>query len=315
MFKKILLVITVLAVALGLASAPAALAAGTPTAPEITFFSGGTGIAQWATTTPAPPGATDDESMQLQVQATAGDDYNDYAGVKFSGLEGAPPATAPSFSYLSNRAGGSGGSPRLVMSFSDGGSADLRPLTLTAGSWVDQSGSGNDWDNNGGSCGFLYETTYAAVLGCHAGATVTAVRIINDSGWAFAPNVLDLRIDNVNYGAATITHRLGTKLTAEPIVARVLPNLYVSIGQLRTRLTTTDGTPIVGRTVTFKAGGTVLCTAVTDANGVGVCSGLGPWLQAILGLGYTAEFAGDGTYGPATARGPIIILLGISILP
>lgn len=315
MLKKLFLVITVLAVALGLTSAPAALAAGTPTAPEITFFSGGTGIAQWATTTPVPPGATDNESIQLQVQATAADDYNDYAGVKFSGLEGAPPATPPSFSYLSNQAGPSGGSPRLVMSFSDGGSGELRPLTLTAGSWVQQSGAGNDWDNNGGSCGFQYETTYAAVLACHSGATVTSVRIINDSGWAFAPNVLDLRIDDVTYGDATISKRLGTRLTAEPIVARVLPNLYVSIGVLKTRLTTTDGSPIAGRTVTFRAGGQVLCTAVTNASGVASCSGLGPWLQAILGLGYTAEFAGDGTYAPSVARGPIVILLGISILP
>jgi Ca2+-binding RTX toxin-like protein len=163
------------------------------------FFSGGAGEAGWADEPTPPPGSFENRGIRLHVPT-----YDSFAGVDLTGMEGeAPPATAPSFDFYSNQGGSSGGSPRLVVRFSDGGSADLRPLTRTADTWTTVDGSGTNWDNNGGTCGFQFGIDWDAVVACHAGATVTDVDVIVDT---FDPLPLPLTVfvDNIQYDGETI---------------------------------------------------------------------------------------------------------------
>lgn len=157
------------------------------------FFSGGGGTAGFVEFTPAPPGATDTESVALVIP-----DADAYAGFELTGIDNSAPAIAPSFAFRSTvSSANTGGSPRLVMQFSDGGNMVLRPLTWTADTWTTVDGSQNLWDNSGGTCGFLYGVSYATALACHSGATVTEAYIVTDSGWVVAPYTH--YIDDVSY--------------------------------------------------------------------------------------------------------------------
>ena len=307
MSKKLL---AVGAMAAALCALPAAASAATT---HISFFSGGTSSVAWENFTPAAPGSTEPQSIKLQVHATSASDFDDFAGVQLLGVAGAAPATAPSYDFISNQTGGSGGSPRLVMEFSDGGDMELRPLSLTAGSWVHESGASNDWDNHGGSCGFLFETSYPAALACHTGATVTAVFAVNDSGWLYPGSDLTFHLDNIAYGSALIYRQVPTSLAASPAVAQIAPGLGINIGNLKGTLTEAGGAPIAGATIVFSAGGSTLCSATTNATGVATCSGLAQSLGAILHLGYIASFGGDATYAPSSGHGSIVTIGGLSL--
>ena len=187
--------------AAGLGANPAGAAA--RTTPSVSFFQGGAGNANWSRDT---SNDTDPFSMRLDVPDSAS-----YAGIDLHHVDGQPaPATPPSFDFRSSTAGPSGGSPRLHINFSDGGSIDLRPLFWTADTWTNENGSGTDWDNNGGTCGFLYEQTYSVVTACHAGATVTSAYVVTDSGWLY-PTGYTNYIDNIQYGGTTISQPSGNR--------------------------------------------------------------------------------------------------------
>jgi hypothetical protein len=79
----------------------------------------------------------------------------------------------------------------------------LRPLAWVANTWTHESGSGTDWDNNGGTCGFLYEKPYSVVVACHACATVTDAFIVSDE-FAY-PNGFVHYIDNIDYNGTKIS--------------------------------------------------------------------------------------------------------------
>ena len=100
---------------------------------------------------------------------------------------------------------------------------------------------------------------------------------------------------------------VATTLTAYPAVAQVLP-LRVFFPSLSARLTVTaGGAPVPGETISFRVGHALVCTAVTNANGVASCNGsVGGLLSLILNLGYDAAFAGDPGHLPSTAHGPLI---------
>ncbi len=148
--------------------------------------------------TPAPPGATDTQSISLFIP-----DADAFAGVELLGIDNSAPATGPSFWFYSTvSSAASGASPRLVMTFSDGGNIALRPLSWTANTWTFVDGSQALWDNSGGSCGFQFGITYAADLACHAGATVTSAFVVTDSGWLINPYTH--LIDNIVYENETI---------------------------------------------------------------------------------------------------------------
>lgn len=168
--------LVVLVLALG-----ATLGAEPRTKPSLSFFEGGNGTAGWQ---PGDShGGDDNMAVALSVPGVSPPDY---AGMFFNRAGGTPPTEAPFFWFKSDVISASGGSPRLVLLWSDGGTSDLRPLFWT-GDWQLVDGAANEWDNNGGTCGFLYATTYAATVACHAGAFVVATFIVTDSGWLVTP--------------------------------------------------------------------------------------------------------------------------------
>lgn len=183
----------------------------------VTFFkSASNAEARWVHFTPPPPADPDTWSIKLLLDPVAScfqPNYVNcpYAGADLNGVAGTPPTTPPSYDYYSTVSGPGGGSPRLVMVFSDStptvtSDMELRPLNWVAGVWAHESGSTTDWDVNGGTCGFLYAATYNAGLLCHAGKTVTDVFVVTDSAWQLTnPNGYTHYIDNISYGSTFIT--------------------------------------------------------------------------------------------------------------
>lgn len=140
---------------------------------------------------------------------TASDASGTYGGIELKAkyVPSDPTSiTALSFDFYANQTGGSGGSPRMVVQFSDGGDGELRPLAWIANTWTTENGmTSSDWDNQGGTCGFRYETTWAAVMGCHAGATISAIYVVNDSGWLYPATGETVTLDNITVNDITAT--------------------------------------------------------------------------------------------------------------
>lgn len=144
--------------------------------PTLSFFSGGGGAhAGWLATDDQPPGDTDHQAIQIHVTT------NGFAGVLVHHVYGTPTDAFPnsSFWFKSNLTGNSLGYPRLVIQFSDGGNASLRPLFWTT-YW--QNVADPNWDNNAGGCGFRFEVTWQAIQTCHPGTFITNEYITTDPG-------------------------------------------------------------------------------------------------------------------------------------
>jgi hypothetical protein len=185
-----LLAASLLAMAVVGASAQAASDKGNA-GPTLSFYSGGAGAnAHWQND--RADSQDDDNRQDIEINTTTAP--TGFAGVTVHHVYGMPTIDYPSsrFEVKSNVPGPGGvpslGSPRLVILFSDGGRAELRPL-LNTPDW--QPVSDPDWDNNGGTCGFQYETTWENVQGCHAGTFVTDAYIATD------PYGLTYWIDNL----------------------------------------------------------------------------------------------------------------------
>jgi len=162
--------------------------------PTVSFFSGGQGAnAHWQHDAADSP--SDDNQQDIEINTTAPDGF---AGVDVHHVYGTPTASYPDSSFdVKSDAASSGvslGSPRLVVRFSDGGNASLRPLTNTT-SW--QTVAGNNWDNNQGGCGFLFQATWNAIQACHPGTFVTDVFLVAD------PYDRTHWIDNLNTAGKT----------------------------------------------------------------------------------------------------------------
>ena len=202
--KRVLLFSSLLAL-VALAFAPTSAAA--KTGISISFFAGAdgpvaNGSAHWTTAT---SNDADPFSVQIDVPEGTGSPnfFSSFGGVELHHVPAAAPATPPAFDFRADKSAASGGSPRLVIQFSDGGDMELRPLTWTAMTWTHEDGSSTDWDVHSPTCPFLFETTYVAGLACHAGASVTAVFIVSDSGWLSAPYTN--WIDNIQYDGTVIS--------------------------------------------------------------------------------------------------------------
>ena len=188
---------------------------------SVSFFVGNIGhlhpgMAYW---TDATSNDTDAYSVELDVPegGTPADGFSSFAGINFHHVTGQPaPASSPTFDFKPNKTSfsgaiptGSGGSPRLVMVFSDGGNINLRPLGWIADQWVTEGVGATvlDWDNNGGICGFRYEQDYNTVVACHPGAVVTQAFIVSDSGWVSPPGGAPYTnwIDNIQYNGVTVS--------------------------------------------------------------------------------------------------------------
>ncbi|MGH3306050.1 MAG: hypothetical protein ACRDOX_00060 [Nocardioides sp.] len=199
--RHLIAILAATAAAVSVGTLPADAAA--RTAPSVSFFQGGEGKAHWS----HDESTSDDRfSMKLEVPFfnLATDPVN-YAGIDLHHVEGQPaPEEAPSFDFYSTASGPSLGSPRLHINFSDGGSADLRPLAWVQDIWTTVDGDGTNWDNNGGPCGFQFGTTYAAVVACHPGTTVTSAYVVSDSGYGYPEGYVHY-IDNLQYDGVTIS--------------------------------------------------------------------------------------------------------------
>ena len=190
------------------------------------FATEGDASAGWVNEPNSPLGSTEQQSIGLFVNGTSASDFSDAARAKFVGVAGPAPAVPPSFDFKVFTIGGSGGSARLVVRFSDGGRGELRPLSLSAGDWTHVDGAGTDWDNRGGSCGDLANQTYAQVVACHTGADVTIVEVINDSGWLYNGG-FQLLVDNVSYGGTTVSSPPPPVLGETVGLARISGNVIV----------------------------------------------------------------------------------------
>ena len=168
------------------------------------FATEGDAQAGWVNERNSPLGSTEQQSIGLFVNGTSASDFSDAARARFVGVAGAAPAVPPSFDFKAFTVGGSGGSARLVVRFSDGGRGELRPVSLAANVWTHVDGAGADWDNRGGACGDRTSQTYTEIVVCHPGAEVTVVEVINDSGWLY-PGGFQMLVDNVSYGGVTIS--------------------------------------------------------------------------------------------------------------
>ncbi|HEX2178943.1 MAG TPA: calcium-binding protein [Actinomycetota bacterium] len=226
------------------------------------FFSGSGGTAGFSDF-----GRTDNQSVELFIP-----DADAFAGFELTGIDDTAPATAPSFWFYSTVSSTtSGGSPRMVITFSDGGTMEFRPLSWQANTWTLVDGSQNLWDNNGGTCGFLFGVSYETALACHAGATVTSVHIVTDSGWVVSPYTHF--IDDVIYEGETI----GTIETCNGLAATITGDGVVT------------GTPGDDVIVTGDGGDVVRGLGGNDT----ICSGGGSDLVR-AGAGNDTVFAGTG---------------------
>lgn len=164
--------------------------------PTLSFFSSGGGAhAGWVHTDDQPPGDTDSMSMRIEVTTTG------FAGILVHHVFGTPTASFPNsfFDFKSNLASPSSlGYPRLVIRFSDGGRAELRPLTWQQ-AWTRVADP--YWDSHGGTCGFLFQTTWNVIQACHAGTSVTNAFVTTDPG-------IDVTfwIDNLFVGGQHFSH-------------------------------------------------------------------------------------------------------------
>jgi hypothetical protein len=132
------------------------------------------GSAHWQNDPDDSPNDDNTQDIELVTAAPLG-----YARIDVMHVFGTPVESYPNSSYevKSSQAGPSLGSPRLVIQFSDGGRGELRPLMNTT-EW--QEVADPNWDNNGGTCGFRFQTTWQDVQECHAGAVVTAAYWVAD---------------------------------------------------------------------------------------------------------------------------------------
>jgi hypothetical protein len=116
--------------------------------------------------------------------------------------------TAASFWMKANVTGDGGGSPRLAITFSDGGNIQLHPINWTADTWQLVDGfsphpnKNVGWDTNGlGGCksSNTDNVTYAYVLDCLTpGAVITDISVVNDSGWTHPVDGEQFILDNIS---------------------------------------------------------------------------------------------------------------------
>jgi hypothetical protein len=156
--------------ALALMAAPAYAAP----SEKLSFWSGPGAHAGWQGDKADSPSDDNIQDIEFDTTATGG-----YAGLSVRLEEGTPTSAygPSSFDVKSDYIGASLGSPRLVVFFSDGGYAELRPLENNT-SW--QTVEDPNWDNHGVPCDFGYEETWAQVVSCHPNTTVTRVIMVAD---------------------------------------------------------------------------------------------------------------------------------------
>ena len=110
-------------------------------------------------------------------------------------------------------------------------------------------------------------------------------------------------ISGNNTATVTTTVLVPTTLVAYPALVE-LPPAHTPTHELSATLTTIAGVPLPGQTITFIAGGHIVCTETTDSTGTATCTDHAAVVEATRHHdGYDASFAGMGPYQPSTAHG------------
>jgi hypothetical protein len=198
------IVYRVAAVAAGALVGVAALAGAASASPSSSngsksaFFTGGNGTASWEN--------TNGSGQAIQLSSPDG---NSYAGFVGHGIDGVKLGDITALSYdfrvtTQNWNSPGGGSPRLVVDLSDGGSIDLNPVTvLSSGTtWVHMDALSGAVDTNGGA-GYGYQVTWNVAVADHPGATVRDAFVVNDSGWE---RPLTVQIANLTLDSSLYSH-------------------------------------------------------------------------------------------------------------
>ncbi len=107
---------------------------------------------------------------------------------------------------------------------------------------------------------------------------------------------------------------LPTALNAAPAVLKAVPGLNVYFPNLTATLLTDSGAPVPNEVVAFSVGGTALCSATTNANGVASCApAITQYVAIAVGMGYDASFAGSDSYQASTSHGSLIQVGGTTL--
>ena len=116
---------------------------------------------------------------------------------------------------------------------------------------------------------------------------------------AYAGNATEGFLPSTSTALPQAIDTQATKLSA-PLIAIQPTGAEAEISATLTR--TDSGAPVPGQTVSFTAGGTLLCSATTDANGLASCTfQLTSANSALISTGMTASFAGVTDYLTSTA--------------
>lgn len=208
-------------------TAGAAFGAGTAAAADqapqpLSFFHVDPGTAGWT---------ADGQAIAIHATADGG-----FGGFNVKGVAGLSTDTFPASSFdFSGPA--MQGSPRLVVQFSDGGDAALRPLqpatTLTT---VD--GTGPNWETRGGTGTCAYGIDWAAVQVCHAGTTINEIYLTTD------PLNTDFIIDNVKVNNVTYSEAPIAPAGNADLQVGLETSPFVGAGQtFTTKVTVTNNGP------------------------------------------------------------------------
>jgi hypothetical protein len=210
-FRMGAVVISVLLAVVSLTATAGATPAHPPMGNKAAFFTGGSGTAGWVNGNDSLV-SSDIEGKVMQLSSPDGSSYGGFVGHAIDGLA-IESITALSYDYqvtTPSWTGAGGGSPRLVVEFSDGGNVALNPVTaLSTGTWVHMDAMTGFVDNGGGTCGYRYQATWENAAACHTGAKVSDAFLVNDSGWLAGMTV---QVDNLTLNTTKYSKPATSKL-------------------------------------------------------------------------------------------------------
>ena len=230
------------------------------------------------------------------------------------------------------------GSPAIVVSSSGAVSS---AVPLAAGSYV-ASGTMTDSTGNTGTWSYSLTVTGTVLTSSPSSGTTPGGRpfagqlattggsgavtytqtsgspaiVVSGSGAVSAPGSLAIGTYTASGSTSDVFGNSGTwsfslkvtesptVLSVSPVVVRLSP-LQITVGTASATLTA-NGVAVVGQPVVFSANG-VVCTGVTNGNGVASCTPpIDAVLRMILAGGVTATFAGSPTHLGSTGRAGLI---------
>jgi len=294
-------------VGLGTAESFAVLAGTTVTNTGPSMITGDLGVSPGSAVTNFPPGivlggtihTTDAVATQAQADVTTA--YNDTAGRPPSAMVGTELGgrTLVGGVYRGGTLGITG-----TLTLDAQGDPDAVFIFQAASTLTTASASRVRLINGSSPCNVFWQIGSSATLGTASTflGTVLALASVTANTGASISGRLLARTGAITLDASTVNRSTGCAATAaSSTIAADAP--VGGLFNLRARLTQSgNGAPIVGRTVVMSTTTGVACQAMTTADGVATCSGIGAAAQVVLDNGYSASFAGDSQFLASSAR-------------